>query len=450
MSGAEDLQKRLAFVGFDEEARSALVEFHPVLKDTLPGILTKFYEHVRGWPEMSAMFPGGAVSMDRARSAQIEHWLKLFSGRFDAAYMDSVRRIGLTHSRIGLEPRWYIGGYSFILNHVYALAARRFGSRLNPAAAQDRTARLMRALNLASMLDMDLVIAIYLAENRTAYDRRLTGLADGFEASIGKVVEAIAAEAVDVKGAAAALSSGASRASGQVTAVSAAAEQASTNIQTVAAAAGELSASILEIGRQVTNQSRISGEAVQEAERTKATVQGLVEAANQIGQVVELIQSIAGQTNLLALNATIEAARAGEAGKGFAVVAGEVKSLANQTARATEEIQLKVQEIQGATGGARDAIDAIGRTIGQMNEISTAIAAAVEEQDAATGKIAENVAQAARGTEDVNTNVGGVTEAAAETGAAAGQLLVTANRLAEEAERLKGAARDFNATVRAA
>ncbi|WP_242693459.1 methyl-accepting chemotaxis protein, partial [Sabulibacter ruber] len=158
------------------------------------------------------------------------------------------------------------------------------------------------------------------------------------------------------------LSSTAAQASSQATAVAAASEQSSANVQTVAAATEELAASILEIGRQVSAQTRISGEAVMEAERTQSSMQGLVEAAHQIGEVVGLINSIAGQTNLLALNATIEAARAGEAGKGFAVVASEVKSLAGQTAKATEEIQAKVKEIQGATGSAQGAIADIGRT----------------------------------------------------------------------------------------
>ncbi|WP_247887377.1 methyl-accepting chemotaxis protein [Azospirillum sp. SYSU D00513] len=290
------------------------------------------------------------------------------------------------------------------------------------------------------------------AEARAEAQRKaeLNQLAANFEYSVQGIVETVAASATQMQGAATALSSTAAQASSQATAVAAASEQSSANVQTVAAATEELAASILEIGRQVSAQTRISGEAVQEAERTQSSMQGLVEAAHQIGEVVGLINSIAGQTNLLALNATIEAARAGEAGKGFAVVASEVKSLANQTAKATEEIQTKVKEIQGATGGVQGAIANIGRTIGELNEIATAIAAAIEEQNAATGEISGNVAQAARGTEEVNLNITGVTQAATETGSAATQVLGTANSLAEEAERLKAEVTNFIATVRAA
>ncbi|WP_207461545.1 methyl-accepting chemotaxis protein [Azospirillum sp. SYSU D00513] len=278
----------------------------------------------------------------------------------------------------------------------------------------------------------------------------LAQLAANFEHSVQGIVETVAASATQMQGAATALSSSAAQASSQATAVAAASEQSSANVQTVAAATEELAASILEIGRQVSAQTRISGEAVMEAERTQSSMQGLVEAAHQIGEVVGLINSIAGQTNLLALNATIEAARAGEAGKGFAVVASEVKALASQTAKATEEIQSKVKEIQGATGGVQGAIANIGRTIGELNEIATGIAAAIEEQNAATGEISGNVAQAARGTEEVNLNITGVTQAATETGSAATQVLGTANSLAEEAERLKAEVGNFLSTVRAA
>ncbi|WP_247887235.1 HAMP domain-containing methyl-accepting chemotaxis protein [Azospirillum sp. SYSU D00513] len=290
------------------------------------------------------------------------------------------------------------------------------------------------------------------AEARAEAQRKaeLNRLASAFEHSVQGIVETVAASATQMQGAATALSSTAAQASSQATAVAAASEQSSANVQTVAAATEELAASILEIGRQVSTQTRISGEAVREAERTTGTMRALVDAANQIGAVVDLINSIAGQTNLLALNATIEAARAGEAGKGFAVVASEVKSLATQTAKATEEIQSKVKEIQGATGGARDAIVGIGRTIADMNEIATAIAAAIEEQNAATGEISGNVAQAARGTEEVNLNITGVTQAATETGTAADDVLGTANSLAVEAERLKAEVTNFIATVRAA
>jgi methyl-accepting chemotaxis protein len=289
-------------------------------------------------------------------------------------------------------------------------------------------------------------------EIRAAADRKasMIQLADSFEASVKGIVETVASAATEMQSTASVMTHTADTTSQQATVVAAASEEASANVQTVAAATEELSSSIAEIGRQINSSSRIANQAVTEAERTNETMTMLVHAADQIGQVVNLINSIAGQTNLLALNATIEAARAGDAGKGFAVVAHEVKSLATQTARATEEIQARVKEIQGATSGAQVAISGIGRIIGQMNEITTTIAAAIEEQSAATRDISSNVSQAAQGTEEVSANITGVTQAAGETGAAASQVLSASEGLAREAEKLRGEVTSFIATVRAA
>jgi methyl-accepting chemotaxis protein len=218
----------------------------------------------------------------------------------------------------------------------------------------------------------------------------------------------------------------------------------------VATATEELSSSIAEITRQVTQSARIAGQAVEESSRTTSTVRGLAEGAAKIGDVVKLINDIAGQTNLLALNATIEAARAGEAGKGFAVVAAEVKNLATQTAKATEEIAAQVGMIQQATGNSVAAIEGIGGTIGQINEIATTIASAVEEQGAATQEISRNVQQASAGTQEVSSNIGGVSQAAAETGAAASQVLSAADELSRQAETLRKEVGTFLADVRAA
>ncbi|HYD66568.1 methyl-accepting chemotaxis protein, partial [Azospirillum sp.] len=221
-------------------------------------------------------------------------------------------------------------------------------------------------------------------------------------------------------------------------AVAAAAEEASANVQTVSAATTELSSSIGEIGRQIAHSAEIAGAAVTEAEQANGRIAALAAAVQKIGEVVKLINAIASQTNLLALNATIEAARAGEMGRGFAVVASEVKTLANQTAQATDEIAAQITAVQSSTGDAVAAIDGIGRTIARMNEVTTAIASAIEEQGAATQEIARNVAQAADGTREVSTNIHTVSDAVQATGTAAGDVLAAGKRLAEQAETLRG------------
>jgi methyl-accepting chemotaxis protein len=280
--------------------------------------------------------------------------------------------------------------------------------------------------------------------------RSMTNLADTFEAGVKGIVSAVASQATEMEASAQAMTHTAEQTTQQATTVAAAVEQASASIQTVASAAEQLSTSVLEIGRQVEQSSKIAAHAVVEADKTNATVEGLNTIAQRIGEVVQLIENIAGQTNLLALNATIEAARAGDAGKGFAVVASEVKSLATQTAKATEEIRAQISEIQGSTEQTVGAIRSIGGTIRQMSEIATTIASAVEQQGAATREIASNVHQAAQGTTDIATNIGGLSRAASETGAAATQVLAGAGELSRQSETLRRDVDTFVATVRAA
>ncbi|MBJ7407778.1 MAG: PAS domain-containing protein [Bradyrhizobium sp.] len=278
----------------------------------------------------------------------------------------------------------------------------------------------------------------------------MTKLADGFEAAIGEIVETVSSAATELEASASTLSSTAGRAQELATAVATGSEAASSNVHSVASAAEEMSSSVREIGRQVQDSSRIASEAVSQAHATTERVSELSRAASRIGDVVELINAIAGQTNLLALNATIEAARAGEAGRGFAVVASEVKALAEQTAKATGEIGQQVGGIQAATQDSVSAIGEISGTIARLSEIASAIAAAVEQQGAATQEIARNVQQAAQGTQQVSSNVGHVQRGASETGSASSEVLSAAQMLSRDSNRLKLEVGKFLNSVRAA
>jgi methyl-accepting chemotaxis protein len=437
-------ETRIKFMRIDARTGELLREFWKIVEPALPTILEGFYSHVTKEPQLARMI---GSDIPRLKVAQASHWGRLFNGRFDHDYMKGVRTIGLIHNKIGLEPRWYIGGYNFVLGQLAALAVGQY--RWKPGHLSE----VLAAMNSAVMLDMDLAISVYqeamLAERQKQQDKITAAIAD-FDGQMKSVLDTVSRSAANLQTAANALAASAEQSTQQSTAVAAASEEASTNVQTVASATEELTSSVKEIGRQVSESTRITGVAVEQARRSSTTIQDLAKAAQKIGDVVELINTIAGQTNLLALNATIEAARAGEAGRGFAVVASEVKALAEQTAKATGEIGQQILAIQEATKESVGSIQEIGSTIASVNEIATTIAAAVEQQGVATSEIARNVQEAARGTQDVSSNIGGVSQAASDTGQTATKLLSSANELSQQSDMLRSQVEGFFATIRAA
>jgi methyl-accepting chemotaxis protein len=334
------------------------------------------------------------------------------------------------------------------------LAQHDLNTQIDGADRKDEVGQMASAVLVFknSMIEADRLKAEQEEAQRVAAARGalVDKLTREFDASVQGVVQTVSAQATQMEGSAQSMSASAEEATKQAGAVAAASEQSAANVQTVASAAEELSSSIAEIGRQVSHSSQIAANAVTESARANEMVQGLLSASQKIGEIVALINDIADQTNLLALNATIEAARAGEAGKGFAVVAAEVKNLATQTSKATEEIGTQITSVQGATQNAVNAIASIGKTIGEIDQIATTIAAAVEEQGAATQEIARNVEEAAKGTQEVSSNIGGVTEAANSTGAVANQVLSSARTLSKQSSDMRELVQTFLTQVKAA
>ncbi len=423
----EAAASRIAFMGIDETTARDLREFWPIVEKNLEPILAGFYAHVGKEPNLAKMVGG---EMGRLKTAQSAHWGRLFSGRFDAEYMRGVQTIGLIHNKIGLEPRWYIGGYNYIMGRLLAIAVKHY--RWKTA----RLASVMKSVTAAVMIDMDIAISVYqealLADRQVRQDAIAKAIAV-FNDDIGVSLGAVDTTASTMHRTAEGLAARSEDTKHRSGAVAAAAEQSSANVQTVAAATEELTASVTDMRNQVEKSAVIARDAVNQALESRQEMDGLVKTTLEIGDILQLISNIAGQTNLLALNATIEAARAGESGRGFAVVASEVKELASRTATATEEINRQIGAIQSATERSVSTITRISDTIESISRIADSITQSVTHQGEAIREIALNIHQAASGSSEVSTNIVGVNQAAIETGKTAEDVLGIADELNQQA-----------------
>ena len=445
MSAQTDFDRSMAFIGVDGRTRDALRAFWPAVEKNLPKLLAAFYGKIATVPHLAAIL---GDQSERLKAAQGAHWKRLFEAKFDESYIAQVRRIGNAHQRIGLAPSPYVTAYGLVLQQLHAIAAETY--RWNGR----KRALAVEAVDKALFLDMNLALAVYEEEDinarRGARQKALDTAVARFESGAAEMLAAVGEATSVVDRSSGAVARNAADSREQAMTVAAAAEQVAGNVQTVAAAVEELSSSVEEIGRQATQSSDVGNRAAERADKSGETMRALVSAAAGIGEIVELINGIAAQTNLLALNATIEAARAGEAGKGFAVVASEVKSLAGQTARATEQIGGHIAAIQAQAGDASSAFGGIIEAVTEMRTFAAGIAAAVEEQVAAVQEIARNVQEAASGTADVTRSMDTVSRTANETGEAAAGAHAAVGGLAEKSQGLRRTIDAFLDEVRAA
>ena len=439
---------RLDLLQIDQPMRASLREMRPFFAKVLPGILARFYDKVRQHDPSSGILRDGA--MREAVRMQLQHWDLIASSDFGADYQNSATRFCEFNARAGVAPQWYVGcRQMFIVDQLMKAAENeieipRFGRAAREA--HEKRAAMQNTIVKAAMLDTETIAAIYFGSNRTLRKNTIAEASERFRA----IITTLSTASRELEGTARALSDNAGNTTRLATVVANASEDASSNVQSVASATEELAGSVREISQQVQESNRIAASAVKQADETDSRINALSQAANRIGDVIKLITSVAEQTNLLALNATIEAARAGEAGRGFAVVAQEVKALAAQTAKATDEIGIQIAGMQTATQEAVGSIKMISSTIGKISEITGAISAAIEEQGAATQEISGNIQRTANGTAQVAGTIAEVSHGANQTGAASSQLLSSAKQLSDSTTSLQAEIDGFLKSISAA
>jgi methyl-accepting chemotaxis protein len=427
---------RLEITEFDAEAKARLNELRPLFAKALPGIIENFCRYVARHEPATAALRDPQFIQESVR-LHLSHWDLIGKANFGDELSKSALTICQHHQKLDLLPPWYMGTRMMFVSTQLGKAAAasveipRYGRGIQPA--HDKRAALRTTISMVAALDTEVTTAVYFGSNRQIRKDAITNAKGRFSA----LITALTAASRDLTTTAERLSSSTGNSTRLAGVVAGASTDASSNVQTVAAATDELATSVQEISRQVADSSRVAGAAVEQANQTNARINSLSQAANRIGDVVKLITSVAEQTNLLALNATIEAARAGDAGRGFAVVAQEVKALASQTAKATDEIGTQIAGMQAATQEAVSSIKMIGTTIDQISAITTAIASSIDEQGKATREIAQNIQRAASGTSQVADTISQVSASSVETGAVSGHLLKSAKSLLEDTAKLE-------------
>ncbi|MDE2377723.1 protoglobin domain-containing protein [Bradyrhizobium sp.] len=404
------IEERLSLIGLNEAERRVLREHAGPMGDALPGILEGFYRDILTVPRPKRLLSDPAA-LERAKSAQINHWKMILSAQFDAAYTASAVRIGQAHHRIGLEPHDYIAAYAKLLTALQAEAERQ----VSGWRRRGKRRHLQDVLARAALLDMDLALSAYISctmddQNRFA----LRDMCEILEADLDSAVSEVLTISNDAAQRGASAANDAKAIAADACAVATSSQQATGNVTSVSSATEQLSAAGREIAERTVQTAHIVTRASEEIERAGATVSALNEAATRIQTVTNLISEVAAQTNLLALNATIEAARAGEAGKGFAVVAHEVKALSRKTSDAAEDIARRIEDMSHASQQSIDVIQRVGTAVSEIKEVTGAVVAAAEEQEATLQEVARSLTEASQGVAAVSENVARISSRSAE------------------------------------
>lgn len=430
-----ELADRLEFLGWGSAHEEALRGAQKVLTAALPGAVDQFYARLQSWGQLTAMFADQS-RQKYARDAQVQHWQSLFTGVFGQAYWDSARQIGKVHSRIGLEPRWFLGAYSQILGALYEACV--------PATPVERLPLLLQSLTHAVTLDMDLVISMYLEENKVSHQKNLESLSHTFRASVDENLSAVSR---NVEAAAGQIHTRVAEMVERSRQVDIASRGSSDNVQSMAAALEELSRSVTEIRQQTTRSALLSETAVGLTRGIDKVMGSLAAAVVRIGTSVEQINDIAERTNILAINASIEAARAGAVGRGFAVVASEVRNLAAQTVSATQSIGLETESLRKSSQESVKAVQEIVKVIRDFDESTTTIAGAIEEQGVVTSQTAQNAQAVAQDSLSVTENIAVVVQVAESTGRVAEGLEEVLAGMKTDLKKLNARVEDFLAQL---